>query len=147
MGNHNVNQAGQRFSTDKTKVFQGFDLSEAAQIISIHISAKLPNDNFVWKWEKDDIYSVRTAYHAQCEEAGTLEIMFSSIMLFLILETLMMLLWILFEYNLANPCNQTSHRIDPLPFAEIWQRHHNVCFVDVGCFAGGFTCWGLCLKN
>jgi hypothetical protein len=49
-------------------IYSCFDHCVAKQIISIPLSLRLPSDTLVWNWEKDDTYSVRSAYHVFCDE-------------------------------------------------------------------------------
>jgi hypothetical protein len=49
-------------------IFLYFDQSVAKRIISTPLSLRLPSDVLVWNWEKDGVYSVRSAYHLLCEE-------------------------------------------------------------------------------
>lgn len=52
---------------DRYKITQWFDSRGATKIISTALSVRLPEDKFSWKWEKNDHYSVKTAYHSLCE--------------------------------------------------------------------------------
>jgi hypothetical protein len=49
-------------------IFMCFDREEAQKIVSIPLSFRLPMDSLVWFWEKDGLYSVRSAYHFLCDE-------------------------------------------------------------------------------
>lgn len=48
-------------------VLNCFSSYEAHQILSIPISFHFPIDNFIWHWEKDGKYSVRSAYRVLCD--------------------------------------------------------------------------------
>lgn len=48
-------------------ILDSFNPFEAQQILNIPISLRLPEDQLIWHWEKDDIYSVRSAYHLLCD--------------------------------------------------------------------------------
>ncbi|GAU21787.1 hypothetical protein TSUD_329120, partial [Trifolium subterraneum] len=45
----------------------------AQNIISLPISFRLPQDTLIWNWEKDGVYSVRSAYHLLCDEKARLQ--------------------------------------------------------------------------
>lgn len=45
-----------------------FNQFEASQITKIQLSFRLPDDRIIWHWEKDGIYSVKSAYHLLIEE-------------------------------------------------------------------------------
>lgn len=45
-----------------------FNQFEASQITKIQLHFRLPDDRIIWHWEKDGIYSVKSAYHLLIEE-------------------------------------------------------------------------------
>lgn len=49
-------------------IFHSFNNYAAHQIIKIPLSMRQPEDKIIWHWEKDGIYSVRSAHHALCDE-------------------------------------------------------------------------------
>lgn len=48
---------------DRVKVNNYFNPREASKIISIPLSWNHSEDKFIWEAEKNDVYSVKTAYH------------------------------------------------------------------------------------
>lgn len=40
---------------------------EAKQVLNIPLSFRLPEEKFIWHWEKDGEYSVRTAYRTMSD--------------------------------------------------------------------------------
>lgn len=54
-------------------VFSCFNRYEAQQVLNIPISQRLPEDTLIWHWERDGMYSVKTAYHMLCEEYENLQ--------------------------------------------------------------------------
>jgi len=53
---------------EKRLFFSLFNEFEAKRIVSIPILFRLPEDKIIWHGEKDDLYSVRSAYHQVGEE-------------------------------------------------------------------------------
>lgn len=51
------------------------------------------------------------------------------------------------EFNLANPFPTARSIIDTSDHSEDRQDHQITCFVDAGCFEGGFTCWEFCVVD
>ncbi|GAU33808.1 hypothetical protein TSUD_221460 [Trifolium subterraneum] len=49
-------------------IFSTFNQFEARLIVSIPLSFRVPDDNFIWAGEKDGKYSVRSAYHQLGDE-------------------------------------------------------------------------------
>jgi ribonuclease HI len=51
---------------NRTLIFNSFSNSDAIKIVSTPLSLSLPEDKSCWFWEKDGMYSVRSAYHLLC---------------------------------------------------------------------------------
>jgi hypothetical protein len=53
---------------NRSLIFNSFSNDEALKIVSTPLSFSLPADKIIWHWEKDGLYSVRSAYHLLCSE-------------------------------------------------------------------------------